>query len=79
MSAQLTISAEPQYVCGDADGYGLVSLLDLLYIIDFLYSEGPDPMEPDAADVDASGSCDLLDVLAIIDYLYGDGTELNCP
>lgn len=79
VTAQLTVSAEPQYVCGDADNDGLVNLLDLLYIIDFLYTDGPEPPIPAAADVDASGSCDLVDILELIDHLYGEGAKLNCP
>jgi len=78
--AQLTVNDSPQYVCGDANGDELVNMLDLLYIIDYLYTEGPVPPEPDAADVDSSGACDLLDILAIIDFLYVEGADdLNCP
>ncbi len=78
ISVDLDVGA--QYVCGDVnqDG-GDVNLLDILYLIDFVYSEGPALPEPNAADVDNSGSHDLLDILALIDFLYGDLTPLNCP
>ena len=80
ISVSLEVGA--QYVCGDVDqdGEGLINLLDILYLIDFVYSEGPALPEPNAADVDNSGAFDLLDILALIDYLYGEGgAVLNCP
>ena len=71
------------FVCGDANGDLLVNLLDILYLIDYLYGSpiGPAP-EPEASgDVNADGNVNLLDVLQLIDYLYGEPPppELICP
>ncbi|UCD17946.1 MAG: dockerin type I repeat-containing protein, partial [Candidatus Zixiibacteriota bacterium] len=61
------------YACGDANGDGDVNLLDILYLIDFLYGNptgpAPDPME--SGDANADGDVNLLDILYLIDYLYG--------
>ncbi|MBN2226673.1 MAG: M4 family metallopeptidase [candidate division Zixibacteria bacterium] len=73
----------PDFVCGDADGDELINLLDVLYIIDYLYGvpQGPAPDPLHSADVNADDGINLLDVLYIIDYLYGtpQGPEPNCP
>jgi len=68
------------YVCGDADNDEAVNLLDILFVIDYLYGSptGPAPEHPNAADVNADSAINLLDILALIDNLYGEGTELNC-
>ena len=37
------------YVCGDADGSEAVNLLDITYLIDYLYKGGPPPDPEEAA------------------------------
>ena len=63
-------------VCGgDADNSGSMNLLDILYIINYLYKGGPAP-EPDVlmADADCDGAISILDANYIIDYLYNGGS-----
>jgi len=61
--------------CGDANGDNEINLLDITYIIDFLYLDGqtPDPIE--SADVNQSGSVNLLDITFLINFLYIYGPE----
>ncbi|GEM_PF-407787 len=71
------------WFCGDVDNSGspVPNLIDILYLIDYLYGEpaGPAPPFPDAADVDASGKIDLIDILTIIGFVYNETGELICP
>ncbi len=69
-----------EYVCGDANNDAAVNLLDVLFVIAYLYGtpQGPAPDVFNAADCNADGAINLLDILALIDYLYGEGTPLNC-
>jgi hypothetical protein len=67
---QITIH---EYVAGDADGSGMVNILDATYIINYLYKSGPPPDPYEAADADGSGSRNILDVTHIINYLYKEG------
>ncbi|UCD94331.1 MAG: hypothetical protein JSU69_11305, partial [Candidatus Zixiibacteriota bacterium] len=64
--------------CGDANGDDMVNILDVTYIINYLYKNGPAPEPMDAADADASGSINLLDVTHIINYLYKMGDPPTC-
>jgi len=66
------------YVCGDADGDGSVNILDVTFLINYLYKEGPAPDPLESADVDYSGSINILDVTYLINYLYKDGPEPIC-
>ncbi|MEW5924469.1 MAG: right-handed parallel beta-helix repeat-containing protein [Candidatus Zixiibacteriota bacterium] len=68
-----------EYVCGDANGSGSVNLLDVTFIIGYLYKNGPAPEPEGAADPDGSGNIDLLDITFLIDYLYRGGTPPICP
>ena len=67
------------YVCGDADGSESINLLDVTYLINYLYKDGlaPDPLE--AGDADAGGTINILDVTYLINYLYKGGPEPLCP
>lgn len=67
-----------EYVCGDADGNGAVNLLDITYLIDYLYRDGPPPEPFAAGDADGNGDVNLLDITYLIDYLYKDGPEPVC-
>ncbi len=64
--------------CGDINDDDNVNLLDITFLIDYLYSGGqaPDPM--DKADVDGNGSVNLLDVTYLINFLYKSGPEPAC-
>lgn len=68
-----------EYVCGDSNGDGSVNLLDITFLINYLYKDGepPDPVE--AGDANGDGSINLLDITYLIDYLYRGGPEPICP
>ncbi len=67
-------------LCGDANNDMTVNLIDILYLIDNIYSEppGPDPIPFGSGDVNSDGNLNLLDILLLIQDLYGDGATLNC-
>jgi len=59
---------------GDCDGIDGLNILDITYIISFLYLDGPGPV-PDMRAADANCDCavSILDITRIISYLYKDG------
>ena len=67
------------WLCGDPNSDGSVNIIDVTFIISYLYKDGPAPIEPKAGDVDNSGTINILDVTNIINYLYKDGPPLDCP
>jgi hypothetical protein len=71
-------STEVSWICGDADKNSAVNILDITYLISYLYKEGPAPDPMQAADVDNSGTVNLLDITYLISYLYKGGSEPNC-
>ncbi|UCD93739.1 MAG: dockerin type I repeat-containing protein [Candidatus Zixiibacteriota bacterium] len=61
---------------GDADGSGEVNILDVSYLVGYLYREGHPPRYAYlSGDADCSGNINLLDVTYIVNYLYRDGPE----
>ncbi len=67
------------YLCGDVDRDGLFNLLDIIYLIDYKFKNGPAPILPEAGDVDNSGVVDILDIVHMIDFKYKGGPAPNCP
>jgi hypothetical protein len=67
------------FICGDADRSKKINLLDVSYIINYLYHSGPAPVPVMSADVDHSGKINLLDISYIISYLYRSGPAPSCP
>ncbi len=65
-------------VCGDVNGSGTTNLLDITFLIAYLYQDGPAPELPEIADVNSDGNINILDITYYISYLYKDGPELNC-
>jgi len=67
------------YLCGDVVDDGTVDLLDILFMIEYKFKDGPAPAIMEAANVDNIGGVDLLDILYLIDYKFKDGPEPICP
>nr|MBN2276385.1 VCBS repeat-containing protein [candidate division Zixibacteria bacterium] len=66
------------FICGDADGGGSVNLLDAVYLIHYLYRNGPPPDPESAGNVNQDNRINLLDVGYIINYLHRNGPEPVC-
>jgi len=65
-------------ICGDVDGTGRINILDITYLVSYLYKGGPAPYSIQVADVNSSGNINLLDITHLISYLYKGGPPPNC-
>ena len=65
---------------GDFNTDGAINLLDIAFLIRYLYKDGPAPVpEVLAADIDASGDVNLLDAIYLACYLFKDGPPPEDP
>jgi hypothetical protein len=60
---------------GDADLNYSYSMNDVVFLIAYLFRDGPEPSIVEAGDVDNSGSIDVSDVAYLINYLYRSGPK----
>jgi hypothetical protein len=60
---------------GNCDGLGALNMLDILYLIAYLYKGGPAPTPYTLCSGDPDKSCtgNMLDILYLIAYLYKGG------
>ncbi len=76
---QITVLLRP---CGDANGDGLVNVGDAVYLINYVFREGPAPEPVCIADVDGDGETNVGDAVYLIVYIFKGGTppvEDCCP
>lgn len=67
-------SAGADLDCGDVNNSVSVNILDITYLISYLYKGGPAPVPYECAgDVNASSSVNILDITYLISYLYKGG------
>jgi hypothetical protein len=68
----------PPFLCGDTDGNDVYDLLDIVFMIDHKFKDGPAPYPPEAADTNSDGAVDLLDIVVMIDNKFKDGPAPDC-
>jgi hypothetical protein len=73
--------ADPEEVliCGDVNCDMGVNILDITFLIAYLYMDGPEPISLSIADVNSDGPVNILDINYLIAYLYMGGPEPVCP
>ncbi len=73
----LVLASEYTYVYGDANGDGIVNMGDLVFLISYLYRDGPLPDPPSAGDPNGDCIIGMGDVVYLINYLYRTGPPLK--
>ncbi len=70
-----------EYVCGDADGSGSISIADAVYLINYIFAGGPAPVPLAAGDADCSGAISIADAVYLINYIFSGGAApcAACP
>ncbi len=55
-----------------------VDILDIIYLIDHKFKDGPAPDPIESADVNNDGLVDILDIIYLIDFKFKEGPEPAC-
>jgi hypothetical protein len=76
VNADMTVRAA--YICGDADNNRAVDILDVIFMIDDKFKDGPEPESLWAADVNGDGGYDILDIVHMIEFKFKDGPPPDC-
>ncbi|MBU1317964.1 MAG: PKD domain-containing protein [candidate division Zixibacteria bacterium] len=63
-------------MCGDADASDGVDIDDVVYLINYIFVGGPEPVPYESGDSGCSGSIDIDDVVYLISYIFSGG---NAP
>jgi hypothetical protein len=61
------------FIRGDCNASGGISLGDVVYLVNYLFKGGPAPQPPAAGDANASGDITLSDVVYLVNYIFKGG------
>ena len=64
---------EIQYIRGDVNHDLVVDVGDVIYIVNYLYANGPEPLPLESADVNCDGIVNISDVVYLVNYLFKGG------
>ncbi len=62
-----------EFVRGDANGDGTITVSDVIYLINYLYRGGTVPDPPAAGDTNSDGQTNVGDVVYLVNYLFHGG------
>lgn len=65
----------PPVKCGDANGDGVVTVGDLVYLVNYLYRGGDPPDPLSAGEVTCDGTVNISDLIYLINWLYRGGID----
>ena len=61
------------YICGDANRDQQIDGTDVVYLINYLYKEGSEPLPVEAGDCNRDENVNASDVVYLLNYLYRSG------
>ncbi len=63
---------------GDANGDGIVNVGDIVFLVSYLYKNGPPPVPVSEGDVNCDGIVNVGDIVFLVSYLYRNGPVPRC-
>ena len=67
------IIVEGSFTRGDVNLDGEIDVEDIVYLINYLFAEGPEPKPRESGDVNCDGLVNIVDVIYLINYLFMGG------
>jgi hypothetical protein len=66
------------FLRGDANADGNIDLGDVVYLVSYLYKNGPAPVPYDAGNCNCDGGIDVEDIIYLLNYLLRGGPVPRC-
>ena len=76
---QVCVPAYALFIRGDVNNDGIVDIGDPIYLLNYLFVNGPAPPCPDAADGDNDGLVNITDAVYMVFYVFGIGVAPPYP
>ncbi len=65
----------PNFVAGDVDENGTVTISDVVFLINYIFAGTQAPPNPSAADTDCSGAITISDAVFLINFIFNGGAD----
>jgi hypothetical protein len=78
---EVSVGRGEEYVCGDADGNGIVNISDAVFLIGYIFGGGAAPEPLLSGDADCNEIVNISDAVYLIAYIFGGGAVpcAACP
>ena len=71
---QLTVTLQPAvFARGDGNGDGLINIGDAIYIINYIFKDGPSPRPYWASDCNSDGVINMGDAIYLVNFIFKGG------
>ena len=75
ISPYLAVWTKRYLQCGDADGAGEVNLVDIVYTVNWMFANGPAPVDEAAGDYNCDGRPNIADAVYMVNYVFRGGPQ----
>ncbi len=67
-------------ICGDSNGDAHLNITDAVYLVRYIFSGGPSPLDLGAGDVNCDGLTSIADIVYVVAYIFSAGPApcTNC-
>ncbi|MCP4632487.1 MAG: S8 family serine peptidase [candidate division Zixibacteria bacterium] len=68
------------YICGNVndDINDNIDILDIVFLVNFVYKNGDDPVYMASANVNHDAGIDILDIVLLVNFIYKNGIDPEC-
>jgi len=67
-----------RYILGDANIDAIIDIGDIVYLINYVFYSGVEPIPLQSGDVNCDGIVDIGDIVYLINYVFYNGPAPNC-
>ncbi|MFH2055964.1 MAG: dockerin type I repeat-containing protein [bacterium] len=65
--------------CGDANSDGIKNITDAVFLINYIFSSGPEPTPLCQGDANGDTIANITDAVYVIAYIFSSGPAPHCP
>jgi hypothetical protein len=73
------VNVPPDYIAGDANNDGNVNILDLNFLVNYIFRQGPAPSPFLEGDANCDLNVNILDLNFMVNYIFRQGPFPTCP
>jgi thermitase len=66
------------YLTGDANSSGMVNIGDVVFLVNYVFRDGPGPMPHEAGNVNCDLEVNIGDAVYLLNYIFDDGPDPGC-